>query len=224
MRRYGVGRGERLRKGSDPIAGMILEMAGEMGIEDIDIYLSPRQPTVLAVEPTSPISLVLGPHLATLDRPAELRFPVGRSLKLATSSLAVPARMAPDEMGVLLAGLLRQFAPEFAPAGLDPAAVAAEQQKLRRLIPSQMVQELAPYALGIAGAEFDHRAIWAAILEGGNRAGLLAAGSVGAALGSLLRLGGYRDIHQGISDPFVANLLRFAVSEDHVALRAHLGG
>ncbi len=224
VRRYGVGRGERLRKGSDPIAGMILEMAGEMGIDDIDIYLSPRQPTVLAVEPTHPISLVLGPQLATLDRPAELRFLVGRSLKLATSALAVPARMAPDEMGVLLAGLLRQFAPDFAPAGLDPAAVAAEQQKLRRLIPNQMVQELAPYALGIAGAGFDHRAIWAAILEGGNRAGLLAAGSVAAALGSLLRLGGYRDIHQGISDPFVANLLRFAVSEDHVALRAHLGG
>ena len=224
VRRYGVGRGERLRKGSDPIAGMILEMAAEMGIDDIDIYLSPRQPTVLAVEPTSPISLVLGPQLASLDRPAELRFLVGRSLKLATSSLAVPARMAPDEMGVLLAGLLRQFAPEFAPPALDPAAVAAEQQKLRRLIPNQLVQELAPYALGIAGAEFDHRAIWAAILEGGNRAGLLAAGSVAAALGALLRLGGYRDIHQGISDPFVANLLRFAVSEDHVALRAHLGG
>jgi tetratricopeptide (TPR) repeat protein len=224
VRRHGVGRGERLRKGSDPLAGMILEMAGEMGIDDIDIYLSPRQPTVLAVEPTNPISLVLGPQLATLDRPAELRFLVGRSLKLATSSLAVPARMAPDEMGVLLAGLLRQFSPEFAPAGLDPNAVAAEQQKLRRLIPSQMVQQLAPFALGVAGAEFDHRAIWAAILEGGNRAGLLAAGSLAAALGSLMRLGGYRDIHQGVSDPFVANLLRFAVSEDHVTLRAHLGG
>ena len=224
VRRYGVGRGERLRKGSDPIAGMILEMAAEMGIDDIDIYLSPRQPTVLAVEPTNPISLVLGPQLATLDRPAELRFLVARSLKLATSSLAVPARMAPDEMGVLLAGLLRQFAPEFSPPGLDPAAVAAEQQKLRRLIPNQMVQELAPVRArhrrgrvrspGHLGR--DPRGRQSSRPAGGRQRG--------GALGSLLRLGGYRDIHQGIGDPFVANLLRFAVSEDHVALRAHLGG
>src|SRR5690606_12684220 len=119
VRRYGVGRNERLRKGSDPLAGMILEMAAEMGIDDVDIYLAPGKPTLLAVEPTSPVSLVLGPQLATLDRPAELRFLVGRSLKLAPSALAVPARLGPDVLGVLLAGILRQFAPDFSPPGLD---------------------------------------------------------------------------------------------------------
>jgi hypothetical protein len=179
---------------------------------------------LLAVEPTTPVSLVIGPQLASLDRPAELRFLVGRSLKLALSSLAVPARLQPDELGVLLAGLLRQFSPDFSPPGLDPQLVAAEQQKLRRLIPNQMLQELAPFALGIAGSAFDHRAIWGAIVEGGNRAGLLAAGSLTAALGSVLRLGGYRDIHQGIGDPLVAGVLRFAVSEDHAVLRGQLGG
>ena len=222
VRRYGVGRAERLRKGSDPLAGMILEMAGEMGFDDVDIYLSQRQPLVLAAEPTHPVSLVLGAQLATLDRPAELRFLVGRALKLALSNLAVPARMAPEELGVLLAGLLRQFSPEFAPPGLDPDQVAAEQQKLRRLIPSGMLQELGPFALGIAGQTFDYRAIWTGVIEGGNRAGLLAAGSPAPALASVLRLGGYRDIHQGIHDPLVTGLLRFAVSEDHAALRAQL--
>lgn len=222
VRRYGVGRAERLKMGSDPIAGMVLEMAGEMGIDDIEVYLSARQPTVLAVEPTTPPSLVIGAQLASLDRPAELRFLVGRALKLARSSLAVPARMGVDELGVLLAGILRQFSPDFAPEGLDPAQVAAEQQKLRRLIPNNMVQELAPFGLEIAGAAFDHRAVWAGIVEGGNRAGLLAAGSAAAALSAVLRLGGYRDIHQGMRDPLVAALLGFAVSEDHAALRAQL--
>jgi len=223
VRRYGVGRAERLRSSGDPLAAMILEMAGEMGIAELEIYLSPRQPTVLAVEPTSPPSLVIGSQLASLDRPAELRFLVGRALVLYRSSLAVPARLAADELGALVAGMLRQFQPEFSPAGLDPAQVATEQQKLRRLIPSHLVQELAPFGLDIAGAEFDHRAMWAGIIEGGNRAGLLAAGSAAAALGALLRLGGYRDIHQGIDDPFVVGMLRFAVSEDHAALRAQLG-
>jgi tetratricopeptide (TPR) repeat protein len=224
VRRYGVGRAERLRPG-DPLAAMILEMAGEMGIPELDIYLSQRQPTALAVEPTSPPSLVIGAQLASLDRPAELRFLVGRALKLSLCSLAVPARLGVEELGALVAGMVRQFQPEFTPAGLDPAHVAAEQQKLRRLIPSNMVQELAPFGLDIAaaGAEFDHRALWGGIINGGNRAGLLAAGGVGAASGALLRLGGYRDIHQGVADAFVAGLLRFAVSEDHAALRAELG-
>jgi tetratricopeptide (TPR) repeat protein len=223
VRRHGVGRGERLRMGSDPLAGMILEMAGEMGIEEIDVYLSQRQPTVLAVEPTSPLSLVIGTQLASLDRTAELRFLVGRALKLARSSLAVPARMSVDELGALLAGILRQFSPDFTPEGIEPAHIAAEQQKLRRLIPSNMVQELAPFGLEIAGSAFDHRAMWAGIVEGGNRAGLLASGSAAASLGAVLRLGGYRDIHQGVRDPLVIGLLRFAVSEDHAALRAQLG-
>ena len=224
VRRYGVGRGERLRKGSDPLAGAILELAAEMGIDDVDIYISPKQPTVLAAEPTSPVSLVLGSQLASLDRPAELRFLVARALKLALASLPVPARQTPEEMGVMLGGLLRLFAGEFEPRGLDPAQVAGEQQKWRRLIPSQMFQELAPYAMGIAGYDFDYRAVWTGIIAGGNRAGLLAAGSVHASLVAVLRLGGYRDIHQGVGDPFVVDLLRFAVSEDHAALRGQLGG
>ncbi len=222
IRRYGVGRGERLRAGGDPLAGMILEMAAEMGIADLEVYLSPRQPTVLAVEPTSPPSLVIGAQLASLDRPAELRFLVGRALKLARSSLALPARMNADELGSLLAGILRQFAPDFTPAGLDPAQVSSEQQKLRRLIPHHMVQELAPFGIEIAGGDFDHRAVWAGIVDGGNRAGLLAAGSAAAAIDSLLRLGGHRDIQQASRDAFVSGLLRFAVSEDHAALRAQL--
>jgi hypothetical protein len=227
VRRYGVGRAEKLRSSGDPLAAAILEMAADMGIAELEIFLSPRQPTVLAVEPTSPPSLVLGSQLASLDRPAELRFLVGRALKLFLSSLAVPARLGTDELGALVAGMLRVFQPEFTPAGLDPAQIATEQQKLRRLIPSHMVQELAPFGLDIAGAgagtEFDHRALWAGILEGGNRAGLLAAGSAGAALDALLRMGGYRDVHQGVNDAFVAGLLRFAVSEDHASLRAQLG-
>jgi hypothetical protein len=222
VRRLGVGRAERLRPGADPLAGAIGEMAAEMGIHELEVYVSQRQPTVLAVEPTNPPSLVIGAQVGSLDRPAELRFLVGRALKLARCSLAVPARMGVEELGALVAGMLRQFAPEYTPNGLDPAQVSAEQQKLRRLIPSNMLQELAPFAIDIAGAGFDHRAVWAGIIDGGNRAGLLAAGSAAAAIGAVLRLGGYRNIHQGVRDPFVIGLMQFAVSEDHASLRAQL--
>jgi hypothetical protein len=178
----------------------------------------------MAVEPTSPISIIVGAELYTPDRPAELRFIAARAVKLAQTWLAVPARMQPDDFGILIAGILRQFKPDFAPPALDESEVANEQQRLRRLIPSSMMQDLAPYALGIAGVDFDHRAIWTAIVEAGNRAGLMAAGSVTAALTVTARVGGYRDIHQAAADPFAASLLRFSVSEDHAHLRASLTG
>ena len=43
LRRYGVGRGERLSK-NDPVAQMIFEVAEQMGVDSVDIYRSRKQP------------------------------------------------------------------------------------------------------------------------------------------------------------------------------------
>jgi hypothetical protein len=100
--------------------------------------------------------------------------------------------------------------------------VAAEQQKLRRLIPSGLMGELAPFAHGLVGARFDHRQIWQAIVEGGDRAGLLVAGGTLPALTARARIAGYSSFQDGLRDPGVAALARFAVSEDHAALHVAL--
>ena len=223
VRRYGVGRGERLSK-SDAVAVPILEVAEEMGAGNIDIYVSKKQPMIMVAEPTSPISLVIGEKLATADEPAALRFIAGRGLKLAMSSLAVPARMSHQDFGVLLVALLRQFEPEFSASGVDNEKVAQEQQRLRRLIPSGMLQELRPFALGVAGTKFNHKHIWAGILHAGNRAGLLASGSIGAALTVLCKVYGHEGLAAAVKNPAVMELVHFAVSEDHSSLRGTLGG
>jgi hypothetical protein len=162
--------------------------------------------------------------LATADDPAALRFIAGRGLKLALSSLAVPARMSHQDFGVLLVALLRQFEPEFAASGVDNEKVAQEQQRLRRLIPSGMLQELRPFALGVAGTKFNHKHIWAGILHAGNRAGLLASGSVGSALKVLCKVYGHKDLAAAVKNPAVMELVHFSVSEDHASLRGTLGG
>jgi len=218
VRSHGVGRSDRLRKGIDPAASIILELAAEMGVDDVDIYVSKKNPNMLAVEPTSPYSLILGSELAKVDLLAELRFCVGRSLKGATASLAAPLQLGEERFGVLLVGLLRQFNPDFAPLNVDPEAASAEQQRLRRLIPSGMLSELQPYALGLVTAEFDHRAIWQAMSGACNRAGLACAGDGSAAIAALLRCKAHSSLKVGLQDPEIAALVRFACSAGHARL------
>jgi len=222
VRRWGVGRGERLR-GEDPIARAIAEVAAEMDAGEVEVYVSQRQPRLLVAEPTSPLSIVIGSQLASTASPAGMRFVAGRCLKLARSWLAVPARMSPDELGVLLVGLLRQFVPDFQARHVDPEAAAQEVQRLRRLIPSGLLQELRPFAVALAGADFDHRKTWLGILAGGNHAGLLASGSLAAALPVAAMAQGHPDMTAAAQDPLVVDLIRFAVSDDHAELRGMMG-
>jgi hypothetical protein len=217
VRNHGVGRSDR-RKDSDALASQIAALAAAMGVDDVDVYVSTQRPRVLAAEPTKPPSIILGEELASAERPEELRFLAGRCVKLVSSHLAVPLQLGVEKFGVLMVGVLRQFQGEFVPVGVDEAAAAAEQQRLRRLIPSGMLQELGPFALGLASSDFDHKAIWAALLEAGNRAGLLCAGDASAAVSALMRQKELGSAKAALQDAEIVDLVRFACSEDHAAL------
>jgi hypothetical protein len=85
-------------------------------------------------------------------------------------------------------------------------------------------QELRPFAHGLAGARLDHHAVLAGILSGGNRAGLLASGSLASAVRILAQVAGHPDLRAAAADPAIAEVIRFAVSEEHALLRGMLGG
>ena len=224
VRRYGVGRGQRLKRHADPVYDLVVEVARDLGVPNPDVYVSEKQPLALNSEPTSPISLIFGTRIASAEQPAALRFAVGRALKLALASLSVPAKLKPPEFGILTVALLRQFQPEFSAAGVSMQAVAAEQQRFRRLISRSVVEQLRPFAVVIAGADFDHKQLWAGVIEAGNRAGLAASGSVSSALAVLCAMADYADMRAALNDPIVLALVRYAVSEDYVRLAAQLEG
>ena len=144
-------------------------------------------------------------------------------LKLASDFLSTPLRLGEEGFGVLLVGILRQFQADFAPALVDEAAAAAEQQRLRRLIPSGMLQELAPFAIGLASSDFDHKSIWQAMIDAGNRAGLLCAGDIRASVQALMRYKGISDPVTALQDIEIANLVRFACAEDHASIYSAMG-
>ena len=151
--------------------------------------------------------------------PARLRFWAGRALKRAVAGMSVPMRIEAAEMGALLVGLLRSFRPEFSPGGVDMGAVAEQQQRVRKVVSGGMLSELGPYAMECASLDFDHQRIWQAIQHTGDRAGLLCAGSVQAAIQAAMQLAGLADLNAASADPGVQELMRFSVSEDHVIVR-----
>ena len=67
-------------------------------------------------------------------------------------------------------------------------------------------------------------AYWQGVHHTGNRAGLVAAGSVIAGLEVLLLLGNHADLDAARGDPFVSELVRFAVSDEHCEIRRALAG
>jgi hypothetical protein len=138
-------------------------------------------------------------------------------LKLAQAQLAIPARLGEKDLGVLVVALLRQFQPEFPQEGLDEPAIAAQMQKLRRLIPSGLANELRPHALAVDAPHFRHEQLFRDLRVTGLRAGLVASGSILAGLGILAAAAG-TDIPSFLADPVAQGLISFALGEDHAAV------
>jgi hypothetical protein len=223
LRRWGVSRSDRLARTGNPIRSAMEGVAAELGSSDFDIYISNARPGALALELTDPLSIILGAQLATAPA-AGLRFAAARVLKLAMSFMAIPASLTQDELGVLLAAIIRQYDPSFAPPGVNVGAVLDESQRLSRLIPKRMRDEIVRFASEIAGTRFDHRVLWYAVQHTGNRAGLIAAGSVIAGVDILARTQGQSDLSGARQDAQISELIRFSVGDEHCEIRAALGG
>jgi tetratricopeptide (TPR) repeat protein len=222
VKRFGVGRSDRLRKGKHPVANLAREMAGELGFGNVDVYVSSAVTDKAMVVPTSPPSVILGSRFSSIDRGAELAFALGRCLKLAQMGLAVVDTMSPDELDKLVAGMVRQFAPDFLAFNLDDATLSAEQHRLRRLIPGGLSDVLRPHALALTGVLLEPGMLHASLRLCGLRAGLVASGNAAAALAAALRHSGYSTSQEAVSDPDIAGMLRFAVSEEHVEIQSLL--
>jgi hypothetical protein len=221
LRRAGVTRQERLPKTGHPVRDVLARIAADLGVADFDVYISATKPGALAVELTDPVSIVLGSGIAQLG-PAELRFAAGRTLKLAMSYMAIPALLGPQELGVLLASVIRQYDPSFTPHGINAAAVAEEAKSLARLIPKRLRDEINGFAAEISGQDFDHGALWRGVQHTGNRAGLIASGSILAGVNVLLRAGQHAGVAAARGDVQIEEIIRFAVSNEHCEVRAAL--
>ncbi len=212
LRHHGVTRSDKI--GNDQaVARAAIVVGGALGFADIEVYVSTRQPMVFAAEPTHPVSVVIGSALAGGDRD-NIRFATGAALKLAQSQLAVAARLPVNELGVLVIALVRLFQPDFPAISVDLDAVAAQMQRLRRLIPSNAMNDLRPFALAIDASRFNHVALAAGLATASYRAGVASAQSLSAGL-KVLAIRAGMPVTQYIREPVARALIQWALSEDH---------
>ena len=94
--------------------------------------------------------------------------------------MALPMRLTPEDLGLLVGGIVRQFVPDFVPAGFEEAQVVAEAGRMARIIPKKMHGELLPFALECASESLDLKQIGPSLVHTANRAGLLACGAARA--------------------------------------------
>jgi hypothetical protein len=213
---YGVSRGDRVRAKDSPVAAVAQSVATGLGFGEIDVYVSSRQPWVMVAEPTSPVSLILGTSIANAGGDA-IRFATGGALKLAQASLAIPARLPAEELGVLVVALLRLFQPDFPAHQIDGDAVNAQFQKLRRLIPTNLLNELRPYGLAMDPQRFNAKELSRDLKLAQLRAGLVSSGSLLAGL-RILAAQANAELPGFLADPVALGLVSFALGEDHAQI------
>ena len=215
LRRLGVGKHEKLPRTGHAVRDIANRIGADMGVKEFDLYVTVAQPRLVTIELTEPLSLIISHDLLQQGmHEHELRFLIGRSLKMVQSKMVVPMRLSAEELGILVGGIVRQFVPDFMPRGLDAAAIAGETARLSKVIPRKLHQELLPFALECADPSLDLRGLAVGLINTANRAGVLCAGSVPPALAALRRLG---------EDDQAREVLRFAVSDELAELRRLVG-
>jgi hypothetical protein len=149
-----------------------------------------------------------------------------------STGLYVLLASPPEEAAAIVVGVVRQFVPEYRHPGVRDALCEAESARAARAVPRKLRAQLMPFAVESAGP-FDVEALVAAVRDGANAAGLLAAGDLPAALSVLLAAGGAPGHAAGtastasttagaplslaaiVAQPEAHALLRFAVSDDY---------
>ena len=220
--RWGAERAHRVGDGRAP-RDVFDRVAADLGAGPYDLYVTPsRVPPPLVALPGKPAAIVVGAALLR-GGPAAVRFVAGRTLRLTSSSLDIALAGGDADLATWLTGVIRQFVPTYQRADVTPDQAAAATARMGRQLPKKARPELLPFALESSG-ELDVAALAAGIREGADRVGLLASGSLAAALDVIFTAAGERPSADALRDFAEARaLLEFALSDEHDDLVQLLG-
>ena len=222
LRAHHVGRAQRQGRGTT-VREELAPIAADLGVRELEVYVSTESPRAMVVEPGNPPAIILGSELVSLG-PAALRFAAASCLRLVETHFDLLTQGGAAEAGSLVAAIVRQFIPEFGHPRLDGQTLAAAEARVSRAMARNLRTELGPFASQIAGA-FSPEALYLDAMETGARAGLLACGDLPAALEVLARAAGHPTATPAniLELPLCNRLCVFALSDDYEELAQALG-
>ncbi len=220
-------RAEKLSPKDPAATKLVSDVCGWLGLSEVEVWLAPTSPRVCLPFGSQHAAVLLGRDMMNLPE-AERQFLLARSFFIAKAGLAGVLRATPQEVSAMLAYVAQQFDPAFQPIGLDPGQVQEQGRKLAKHAPRRVIEEAGAVVYEMVGApEYDPTKLAMAASELGDRIGLLATGSVPAALNALLKLAGETSPSNDVAarvastkrSPEAHSLIAFAISEAHFDAR-----
>jgi golgin subfamily B member 1 len=210
------------------LSQMVSYACGLLGVGRPSLYVDPRRAgtelvNVIEHGMLAP-ALVVGAELAQPRPERELAFLVGRAVAMLRFEHMVlwPQVIASAaELRVVLLAVLRMFQPALEVPGIDGGAVSKYTALLQRHLPPHVLEPLMSVVpqLTAEAATLDILAWSAGAQHTATRAGLVVCGDLLSATKVLAE-----DPGRGLGgDEVVADLIRWSVSTEHLALREQLG-
>jgi len=217
----------------EPIARLAANMAQAASIgAGVQVFVASQlgRQCVATGDPRQP-ALMVGDGFPGIPELARV-FLMLRAFKLMQIRGSAFARTSPAEVPVLIAAWLRAYAPNYAPPGIPPQAIADATRRFQGALP-KAEPDLGLAALEVAGSIGPQLGLLGgAILSWANRVALLGIGDVGVALDAIA----YGQGPRGESPPEPADraawigrtpeakdLVAFSVSDSYTEARTKLG-
>jgi hypothetical protein len=225
-------RAERMSLRDVAFRPQLEELARSFGLTEVEVWVTPGVPRACTAIGSQPATLLLGRDLlAPGFDVAERGFLLARALKVARLNLVAAVRAQPADLALAVAGMMRHFDPNYAPPGVQPAALDDAAKRFGKALPRKVRDELYPLVCEMMGApSFDPLRLGAAATELAERVALLATGTVPAAVSALLWSAAaetsVRDPRRAEAVRRVASaraLVAFAISDAHLEARQRTG-
>jgi hypothetical protein len=226
-----AGKADRV-KGDNPVRRVCNALSRALGAAEPQLFVARAQPSVVAPVSSEPPGLLVGAEVPRRFPARQQRFLYGRALAHIRRGTAALAALPGARLGQLIADLLRFVAPPGADTNalaalppsdaelanrlteaLSPVAELGEDADVHAVDPRQRLGPAAARLLADPLPSWDALAL--ALRETAERAAMVICGDPGAAIAVVAgECGG------GLDKPEVAQLVRFALSEEYAALRA----
>ena len=210
---------------ADPLCGLFGELCVNVGVAPFSLRAG-GDGAELWFEPGDPPAIRAGAKLARRHSVPQQRFLLARAAARVRARSGLATRVGASDLGELIAAAVRLVVPDYAGTGRPPDALV---KTVGRALPRKVRRALDGPARALAQAGRQDVAAWqAALAATADRAGLLFATDVPAALALALRSEGARapaasDVAAAVrARPDLQQLLIFAASEEHLRLRQRL--
>ncbi len=216
----------------NPVSTMASAIASTMGINGLNVLVSPALGRVCVPCGSNPPMIVIGEPLLSAQNDRAKAFLLSRALKSVQSRASSLVRVPSQEMAVLLLAWLSAFNPGWKPPGVNAQALDAALRRLQPVMPRVPDPQLGTLALELA-ANLGQQSlqVGAAAVAWSNRAALLAIGDPTAAVEAIAWTTGIDKAPSGAEEraAWVARtveareLLVFSVSDPYSEARSRLG-